>query len=361
MPRERRPPRTAGAPAAAGGRLSSGAVGRRRRRGQKPVPSGSGSRSAEWSSGSSGDGRHSFWGHGGRPPAPSAAVRPRGASGAFGRTGTVVPLAAVARASSGGAARPGSARPGRARAAGCCSGRWCREDAGRGCRGRAGRRHRGSASRANSSGATRRCRASSAGGRPGHGDRRAQREVVSAARRRRAGQADSGGTSSESKWRKEEETTQPAQHLVFFCGLAAHLAEPPLLLPRSARGDVIRLVEELVVQGRPSRGTFVRQGRAGDRGSTTERPRGSLAARSERGGRRCGPRVRRWEPAWGSRGRTPRRTKRTGCGEPRRAGRPWRSTSRAPAQGTLVRQGLPRVRFSKVFFAFAATTVAFRR
>ena len=101
------------------------------------------------------------------------------------------------------------------------------EDAGRGCRGRAGRRHRGSASRANSSGATRRCRASSAGGRPGHGDRRAQREVVSAARRRRAGLADSGGTSSESKWRKEEETTQPAQHLVFFCGLAAHLAEPP--------------------------------------------------------------------------------------------------------------------------------------
>ena len=73
------------------------------------------------------DGRHSFWGHGGRPPAPSAAVRPRGASGAFGRTGTVVPLAAVACASSGGAARPGSARPGRARAAGCCSGRWCRE------------------------------------------------------------------------------------------------------------------------------------------------------------------------------------------------------------------------------------------
>ena len=83
-----------------------------------------------------------------------------------------------------GAARLGSARPGRARAAGCCSGRGCRE--------RAGRRHRGSAGRANSSGATRRCRANSAGG---HGDRRAQREIVSAARRRRAGLADSRRTS----------------------------------------------------------------------------------------------------------------------------------------------------------------------
>ena len=97
-------------------------------------------------------------------------------------------------------------------------------------------------------------------------------------------------------------------------------------LAQSACGDVIRLVEELVVQGTPARGTFVRQGRAGGRGSTTEE---------------------RWLVGpWGGRpvGRSARARCTSGRGDTSRT--PARG---APAQGTFVRQGLPRVRFSQVF------------